>query len=306
MDAGRAPPPAMAPGGAVPSFPPGIFRDPCTWGRRAPGEPWIGPDDVADVIRACRQGLGGVEAWALAGGPGAPHFWLGMAFDATTRWRVVHVADGDFLVEAFWVAAIPNERLGDQLRKNVHAANRRSDWVWGPVDAEAWRAAERDRPDAPPAPFAWPNEACVGGLAEGDGGLPLGLLERAAGASWRILAASRWKAYVSGKWAVSIYGPTGDEMLRRVRLRAAITALAEEELTWIRQPGDGLHYGNLECSGCGWDGKCPKCLFCWHKGVPNHIFFQEPKMLTSTKRDWEDDVDTYENLGILPWGAGRN
>ena len=104
---------------------------------------------------------------------------------------------------------------------------------------------------------------------------------------------------------MSVYGPAGDAMRCAVRLRASISALAEEEVTLVRQPGDGQYYINMGCKSCGWDGKCLKCLFCLHKGVPNEFFFQEPTMLSSTTRDWDYDIETYENLGVLPWGAGR-
>ena len=60
----------------------------------------------------------------------------------------------------------------------------------------AWLAASADQPAHTPAPFAWPGEVCLGGPAEGDHGVPLGLLTRSRGASWSVLAASRRKVWL--------------------------------------------------------------------------------------------------------------
>ena len=182
---------AMPHGGAGASLPPGIFIDPCCWGQRGPGDALVDGGGVQEVVDACRMGLGGPRAWSLAKGSRLPRLWLHCAYDATTRWRVTPLEGGEFAVEAYWVAAIPNSRLGDQLRRRVHAANRAREYAWREEDRAAWEAAEQDDPGLAPAPFVWVGEACLGGRSEGDGGIPVGLSSRAHRAGWRVLAYSR-------------------------------------------------------------------------------------------------------------------
>ena len=43
------------------------------------------------------------------------------SFDATIRWQVTKEAQDAFLVDALWVAAIPNARLAERLRSKLPA-----------------------------------------------------------------------------------------------------------------------------------------------------------------------------------------
>ena len=87
------------------------------------------------------MGLGGARAWSLPCGNQQPTFWLFLACDHTVRWRATPLSEEEFAVEAFWVSTVPNDRLGDQLRRNVFAANRRREYLWREEDAAAWAAS---------------------------------------------------------------------------------------------------------------------------------------------------------------------
>ena len=86
-------------------------------------------EDVGWVARSCQEGYGGAEAWGCTRGAEPPHIWLRLAYDETTRWRVT---EGDsateFVVEALWVASIPNARLAHQLRARTFAKARHAEW----------------------------------------------------------------------------------------------------------------------------------------------------------------------------------
>ena len=199
-------------GGGGPSSPRAAFADPMAWGWRAPGVPCVRPEDAAGAVRECHCGRGGAAAWTVPSHEGAPVLWMHTAFDETVRWRVTEEATEAFLVDAMWVAAIPNVRLADRLRVNVFAEAREAEWRWTAHDVEAWTAAEEDDLEVAPSPFAWPGEACLGGPAEGDGGLPFGLLSRANSVSWRVLAASRWRAFIRAQWEVPMYDGMAEAM----------------------------------------------------------------------------------------------
>ena len=94
----------------------------------------MGLGDTAMVVQACRLGLGGAEAWGLTHAPGAPRLWLHNCFNSTVRWRVSQVTHDDFLVGALSAAAIPNERLGDQLHLHVFEDARGGEWFWDTHD----------------------------------------------------------------------------------------------------------------------------------------------------------------------------
>ena len=260
--------------------------------------------DAATVVRACREGLGGAEAWAMTSHPGAPLLWMHTAFDSTVCWRVRQEAEHAFAVDALWVAAIPNERLANRLRTRVFAEAREAAWLWTDHDYAAWAAAESDDAETPPAPFAWSGEACVGGPAEGDGGLPVGLCERAEGITWRILAASPWRAFVRAQWEVPMYGEMATQMARSVRLRQRLTEARrrelEDDLLWVHQPNDTQFYGNQACPLCEADGRCLRCLFCFRRFASPAFYFHAPSITLSGPREWEDDLWTLMDLRILP------
>ena len=182
---------SMAHGAGGLLLPPGIFIDPARGGAREPGSPLVPRSEEGAVVAPCLRGLGGARAWSLAHGAGVPNFWTFSAYDHTIRWRATPLTAEDLAVDAFWTSAIPNARLGDQLRRNVYAENRRRNYPWREEDAEAWREAERLERGATPAPFVWRGSACLGGRSEGDGGLPLGMTARAYRAGWRVVAATR-------------------------------------------------------------------------------------------------------------------
>ena len=146
-------------GGGNCSAPSRRFEDPMARGHRNPGQACVHREDVGWVARACHEGYGGAEAWGLTRGFEPPHIWLHLAYDETTRWRVTAspYATSDFVVEAFWVASIPNERLAHQLRARAFEEARRAEWFWDANDHSAWEAAERDAAEGFPAPFAWPE-----------------------------------------------------------------------------------------------------------------------------------------------------
>ena len=307
--AGGSPVVPMHHGGGGPSSPRAAFVDPMAWGWRAPGVPCVRPEDAAAVVCACRQGRGGPTAWTMTSHPGAPLSWMHAGFVDTVRWRVREEAAEAFLVDAMWIAAIPNYRLADLLRANVFAEARDAAWRWTAHDVEAWTAAEVDDLEVAPSPFAWPGEACLGGPAEGDGGLPIGLILRANSVSWRVLAASRWRAFIRAQWEVPMYGGMAEEMSKGVRLRRQVDEVRarknDDELMWIRQPGDGEFYGNRQCPHCEQDGRCLRCLFCFHRFCSNGFYFDLPKPDSSSRKEREDDVRSLMNLGILPWGSGQ-
>ena len=233
----------------------------------------------------------------MAKGSCIPRFWLHFANDHTIRWRVVPLAQDEFALEAYWVANVPNARLGDQIRRRVFASNRAREYAWRKVDEEAWNAAARD---GPLEPFAWPGEACLGGRAEGDGGLPVGLTSRAHGVGWRVLACTRERAFINVIYMVMLYGIEADDMRRAAAVRSQIEAAKEEEVVWVRQANDYNYYGNLNCRACTANGRCLRCLYALRHGVPHDIIFQEPSMMSASRADWDNDIMLYKEMGVLP------
>ena len=276
-------------------------------GVRQPGEACVCSEDARWVARACREGLGGAEAWGFTRGNVPPHIWLHLAHDETTRWRVAEgtASAQDFTVEVLWVAAIPNERLAHQLRVRAFAEARHAEWLWDVNDHSAWSAAERDMADSFPAPFAWPGEPCVGGPAEGDGGVPAGLIRRAEGVTWRALSASPWRVFVRAYYEVQVYGELAEQLRRGVRLREQITEVREQavDILWIRQPGDTSFYGDPACPHCDGDGPCYRCRLCRRRGVTVYDYFSHPIPPLVGPEAYSDDLWTLQDLRILPWGA---
>ena len=274
---------------------------------RAPGEPCVRAEDASWVAKACRDGLGGAEAWGCTRGNAPPYLWLHLCYDETVRWRVTPApsSSSEFVVEAFWVALIPNERLADRLRARAFREAREAEHFWDQQDVAAWSEAERDAADTAPVPFAWQGEPCVGGPAEGDGGLPQGLLGRAESVHWRALSASPWRIYVRADYTVSVYGDLAVALRRGARLRARISDAREKmnDILWIRQPNDTTFYGNMACLHCDADGPCLRCVFCSQRGLTVQGYFQPPVVALAGPIEYGDDLWTLEDLRILPWGS---
>ena len=294
-------------GSGGPSAPCRHWEDPLARNCRAPGEACVRVEDASWVAQACRAGLGGAEAWGYTRGNAPPYLWLHLCYDETVRWRVAPApsSESDFVVEAFWVASIPNERLADRLRARTFAEARRAEHFWTQHDFAAWSEAERDTADTAPVPFAWPTEPCVGGPAEGDGGLPQGLLGRAESVHWRALSASQWRVYVRADYTVSVYGDLAVLLRRGIRLRARIdeARARTNDILWIRQPDDTNFYGNPSCQHCDGDGPCLRCTFCSRRGMTVQACFQPPEVSLAGPREYYDDLWTLQDLRVLPWGA---
>ena len=289
----------MAGGGASSSFPPGVFIDPCRWGQRELGTALVARSVEQDVIEPCRMGLGGARAWSLACGDRQPHLWRFLAYDHTVRWRATPLNEEEVAVEAFWVSAVPNARLGDQLRRNIFAANRRREYRWREEDAAAWAAAERVERGEEPEAFTWAESACLGGRSEGDGGLPVGMTSRAHRVGWRVLASTREFAFVNVIWVLMSYGEEADALRRGARVRQMLEEARDSEVVWVRQASDRHYYGHPFCPHCVASGRCIRCMFVDSRQIPHNVFFQEPTMLTSSPSDWEDDIALYRELGVL-------
>ena len=290
---------SMAHGAGGLSLPPGVFIDPCHWGVREPGSPLVPRSAEEEVIEPCLRGFGGARAWAKTHGSETPSFWMFSAYDHTVRWRAKPLTAEELAVEAFWVSAIPNSRLGDQLRRSIFAENRRRSYPWRDEDAEAWREAERVERGARPAPFVWRGSACLGGRSEGDGGLPLGMTARAFRVRWRVVAATRQYAFLHVIWELTASGEEGDAIRRGARIREQMEHDRMTEVVWVRQWGDRQYYGNQFCPHCVAGGRCARCLFVDSHFVPHEVFFQEPTMLSSSKDDWRADVALYRDMGVL-------
>ena len=250
-------------------------------------------------MEPCRRGLGGAQAWSLTCGSMQPLFWLFMAYDHTVRWRAVPLDGEEVAVEAFWVAAVPNARLGDRLRRNVLAANRRRDYPWREEDAAAWEAAARTERGGGPEAFAWPESACLGGRSEGDGGLPTGMTGRALRVGWRVLTCTRQFAFLHVIWTLQVYGEEADALRRGARVRQLLEEARRTDVTWVRQRADRMYYGEPFCPHCTADGKCIRCSFLLKEGVSHGFFFQEPPVVESTPEEWEQDIELYREIGVL-------
>ena len=235
----------------------------------------------------------------MTDGSGQPNFWMFSAYDHTVRWRAVPLTEEEIAVEAFWVSAVPNVRLGDHLRRSIFAVNRRRDYPWRNEDAEAWSAAERAERGAGPEPFVWQGRACFGGRSEGDGGLPVGMTSRAFRVGWRVVAATRQFAFLHVIWELTAFGDEADAIRRGARVRQNIEQERMNEVIWVRQRGDRQYYGHPFCPHCVAGGRCVRCIFVDNHSMPHNVFFQEPTASSASAADWEDDIALYREMGVL-------
>ena len=97
-----------------------------------------------------------------------------------------------------------------------------------------------------------------------------------------------------------LYGEEADEMRRAAHMRSRMEAAKEEEVVWVRQADDYNYNGDLNCQACTANGHCIRCLFVLQHDVPHGIMFQEPKMMSASVTDWEDDIMLYREMGVLP------
>ena len=154
------------------------------------------------------------------------------------------------------------------------ARNRAGAGVWNEAELSAWRAARQDDGVSLPKPFGFPAGP-VFSCSEGEGGIPLGLLWRAFGIHWRILAASKWHVWVELIFMVEIRGEEEKRIRSGIAGRAALDSCGPQ-----REPTEGPGYPG--CDGCTPSHKCIRCTFCEEMGTTAGEEFAPPTPPTAT------------------------
>ena len=99
---------------------------------------------------------------------------------------------------------------------------------------------------------------------------------------------------------IMLYGEEADDMRRAASVRSQMEAAKEEEVVWVRQANDYNYYWDLNCRACTANGRCIRCLFALQHDVPHDIIFQEPRIMSASMADWENDIMLYKEIGVLP------
>jgi hypothetical protein len=284
---------------------PGLFLDPCCPGRRAVGVPLVRRAEREIVAEGCRAGFGGARAWMATSGIGEPYIWRHLAVDYTWRWRAALAptrgAHTRLHITVYWVADLPNRRWAFHLRRALGRANRRGGENWGENERAAWEASVVDRADRPAESFAW-NASVWSGASEGGHGIPVGLLSRAQGCRWTILAASPRRAWIRCVYDVRMRGPDVNRVLDHIRHREAWEQMTDSEdsyVEWVRQEGDTTYYGTPGCEHCTRDDTCNKCKMVLSFGSTYRRTFCTPTAPAFSIRIGETDLETCRDHNLL-------